>query len=100
MDYAEYWDRVLGNLDAASIVTEYDLVYLDRVGLDEWLGGAEVAAGVPSGPGRDRHHGHALSELRYALEVAQLGRPSAQAEGELARWTDSDVRLGLPGIGL
>lgn len=39
-----YWHAVLGQTTPAQVVREYNLTPSDRRGVDEWLGGAEVAA--------------------------------------------------------
>lgn len=69
-DYEGYWNAVLGgNRTAADVVREFELVPTDLVGLDKWLGHAEVESWRVGGTGGDmpaegaEHHKHALDEL-------------------------------------
>ena len=47
--YNDYWLAVIGDVDADTAVSKYDLVPGDVRGFDEWLDEAESIAHVPRG---------------------------------------------------
>lgn len=78
VEYAEYWDAVVGYRGADEVVDEFDLS-ADRRGLDEWLGHCEEDARATLCLSElpeewARHHRDALDELLAAAERRTKGR--------------------------
>lgn len=71
MTYDQYWRRVIGAVDAATAVSEYDLVPSDFRGFSEWLDEAEAAAGLVRGAEGLQYHDRAAKEL-YAAAHARV----------------------------
>ena len=88
MDYAQFWEAVLGRRTAQVVVQEFDLVG-PADALNGWLGEAELAACMECRPGEerirleqacDRYRGQVLEDLAEAVAEAVAGAVADEAE--------------------